>query len=284
MAEQKNEEQKSAEDSKESEQVSKTESSADEQKEKVAATEEKAAGSAKTVPDQPAPDVISIDVAKIFEWMEEKSKTPNQLKKTLDQLDTRIDLINDILSKENAKAKRIPGVDKRIETMELYDTQLVVGEKYLSELNKIKLSTELANLKEKRYQVWKKFVGVCGSEKKALQYENLRAKAKSELYHNKTSYFIKSRILKILNTIIKQEKQSLANVKKLAENTSEEGVKEFNKALRDLLDVYDEDLVILTSHKNREKYYMIMQLTINKWDPDNEAEIEELVLPEEENK
>ena len=157
--------------------------------------------------------------------------------------------------------------------------ELEVGEKYLSELNKIKLSTELANLKEKRYQVWKKFVGVCGSEKKALLYENLRSKAKSELYHNKTSYFIKSRMLKILNSIIKDKKQSLVDIKKLAENISVDGIKEFNKSLRDLLDVYDEDLVILTSHKNREKYYMIMQLTINKWDPDNETEIGELVLP-----
>ena len=163
--------------------------------------------------------------------------------------------------------------------MDLYDTELEVGEKYLSELNKIKLNTEIANLKEKRYQVWRKFVSVCGSEKKALQYDNLRAKAKSERYHKKTSFFIKSRMLKILNTIIKDKKQSLVDIKKLAENTSEEGVKEFNKSMRDLLDVYDEDLVILTSHKNREKYYMIMQLTINKWDLDNETEIGELALP-----
>jgi hypothetical protein len=281
MAEKKNEEQKSAEDSKESEQVSKTEASADEQK------DDKAAVSAKSVPDlpdQPTPDILTTDVAEIFEWMEKKRDKPNRLKKFLDQLDTRIDLINDILSKENAKAKRVPSVDKRIETMELYDTQLEVGEKYLSELNKIKLSTELANLKEKRYQVWKKFVSVYGSEKKDLQSKNLKSKAKSEYYHNKTSYFVKSRILKILNTIIKEEKQSLVDIKKLAENTSEEGVKEFNKSMRDLLDVYDEDLVILTSHKNREKYYMIMQLTINKWDPEADNEIEELVLPEEENK
>ena len=126
MAQSNEPEEKFAIESQDSEQVSKTESSADEQKENVAANSELAAGSAKSVPDlpdQPAPDVLSMDVAEIFQWMEEKSKTPNQLKKTLDQLDTRIDLINNILTEQNAKARRIPGVDKRIETMELYDTR-----------------------------------------------------------------------------------------------------------------------------------------------------------------
>lgn len=227
---------------------------------------------------QSTPDILGADVSKIFSWLEEANHSPRQLKKLLDNLDTRIELIEEVLSDQSEKTKRIPGVDKRIETLELFDDQVEIGDRYLSGLSKIKLQTELTNLREKRYQVWQKFVKVCGSEKKALQYQNLRAKAKSEYYHKKSNHFVKQRILKILNTIIQSDKKTaLVDSKHLADNSSGEGVKKFNEGMRDLLDVFDEDLVILCSHKYREKYYTIIRLTLLQWNPESESEIEELV-------
>jgi hypothetical protein len=229
----------------------------------------------------PTLDIIADDTAQIFVWLDEVNQNPKQLKDFLDTLDTRVELIDSILSEQSEKSKRIPGIDRRIETLDLFDAQLEIGEKYLSELNKIKLTTERTNLKEKRFLVWQKFVKVCGSEKKALQYEGLRAKAKSKLYHSKSSYFIKQRILKILNTIIEKDKTALVEVKNLADSTSEEGIKSFNEVLKDLLEVHDDDLVILCSHHKREYYYQILRFTILKWNPETDIQITEIVEPDE---
>jgi len=155
----------------------------------------------------------------------------------------------------------------------------------LSELNKIKLQTELTNLREKRYLVWQKFVRVCGSWKKALQYDSLRAKAKSSYYHSKSSYFVKQRILQILNTIIQSDQRpALVELKQQADHTSGDGLKQFNKGMRDLLDVFDDELVIRCSHYNRELYYKIIRLTLLQWDPESDTEIEELVVPDDSNR
>lgn len=230
---------------------------------------------------QKDPDILKDDTAQIFAWLEKVNQTPRQLKGILDTLDTRIELIDEVLKQESKQVQNIPSVDKRIETLDLFDEQLETSDRYLSKLNKIKLNTELTNLREKRFQVWKKFVKACGSEAKALKYDNLRAKAKSSYYHSKSSYFVKQRILKILNSIIKKEKQSLDNLHLFADNPSDDGVKLFNEKLRDLLDIYDDDLVILCSHFNREFYFKTMRLTILKWNPQTDLEITELVVPDE---
>jgi len=231
--------------------------------------------------DQATPDILTDDTAQIFVWLENANQTPRQLKALLDTVDTKIELIEDILSKQSKQAQRVPGIDKRIETLELYSEQVETSDRYLSELNKIKLQTELTNLNEKRFQVWQKFVKACGSEKKALKYQNLRAKAKSSYYHSKSSYFVKQRILKILNTILKDDKSGLEDVKNLAGDSSDDSIKLFNERMRDLLDVYDEDLVILCSHFLREFYFNIMRLTLVQWNPETDLEINELADPNE---
>lgn len=227
------------------------------------------------------PDILADDTAQIFVWLENANQTPRQLKALLDTLDTKIELIEDILSKQSKQAQRVPGIDKRIETLDLSREQVETSDRYLSELNKIKLQTELTNLNEKRFQVWQKFVKTCGSEKKALKYQSLRAKAKSSYYHSKSSYFVKQRILKIINTILKDDKSGLEQVKNLADDSSDNGIKMFNDRMRDLLDEYDEDLVILCSHFLREFYFNIMRLTLVKWNPETELEITELADPNE---
>ncbi len=229
----------------------------------------------------PTPDILADDTSKIFVWMDEVNRTPRQLKDSLDTLDTRIELIDGIISEQSEKSKRISGIDKRIETLDLFDLQLETGEKHLSELKKIKLTTELTNLKEKRFLVWQKFVKVCGSEKKALKYEGLRAKAKSQLYHKTASYFIKHKILKILNTIIEKNKAALIELKTLTENTSVDGIKAFNEGLRDLLETYDDELVILCSHHKREYYFQIFRLVILNWNPESDIQITEIIEPDE---
>jgi hypothetical protein len=227
------------------------------------------------------PDIVADDTAQIFVWLDEVNQNPKQLKDSLDTLDTRVELIDSILSEQSEKSKRIPGIDRRIETLDLFDVQLEIGEKYLSELNKIKLTTERTNLKEKRFLVWQKFVKVCGSEKKALKYEGLRAKAKSQLYHKNGGYFIKQRIGKIFNSIIESDKSALIEVKTLAEDTTDVGVKMFNEKMRDLLYEYDEDNVVLFLHVNRDLYFNIMRLTLVKWNPETDLEITELTEPNE---
>lgn len=227
------------------------------------------------------PDILVDDTAQIFVWLEDANQTPRQLKNLLETVDTKIELLEDIQSKQSKQAKRIPGIDKRIETMDLYDEQVGTGDRYLSELNNIKLQTELTNLNEKRFQVWQKFVKTCGSEKKALKYQSLRAKATSKLYHSKSSYFIKKRILKIFNSVIERNKSTLIEVKKLAEDTTDAGVKLFNERMRDLLYEYDEENVVLFLHVNRDLYFSIMRLTLLKWDSENDLEITELVVPNE---
>ena len=227
------------------------------------------------------PDILTDDTAQIFVWLENASQTPRQLKALLDTVDTKIELIEEILSKQSKQAQRVPGIDRRIETLDLYGEQVDTRDRYLSELNKIKLQTELTNLKEKRFQVWQKFVKACGSEKKALKYQNLRAKAKSSYYHNKSGYFVKQRILKILNTIIQKDKPALEVVKKLADNSSDDGVKMFNERMRDLLEVHDDDCVVLCSHVNREQYFRSMHSTLLKWNPETDLEITELIVPNE---
>jgi small-conductance mechanosensitive channel len=227
------------------------------------------------------PDILIDENANIFTWLENASQTPRHLKNLWDDLDSKIELIEDILSKQSKQAKRVPGIDKRIETMDLFDEQLAIGEKYLSDLNKIKLQTELTNLREKRFQVRQKFVKVYGSEKIALQYEGLRAKAKSKLYHSKSSYFIKQRILKILNVILKADKSGLVEVKNVAANLSDDSLKLFTEKMRDLVSSYDEDCVILCSHINRDYYFNCMQSTLLKWNAETDFEIIELVEPNE---
>ena len=227
------------------------------------------------------PDILTDDTAQIFVWLENANQTPRQLKALLDTVDTKIELIEDILSKQSKQAQRVPGIDRRIETLDLYGEQIDTSDRYLSELNKIKLQTELTNLNEKRFQVWQKFVKACGSEKKALKYQNLRAKAKSSFYHSKSSYFVKQRILKILNAILKDDKSGLEEVKNLADNSSDTGIKLFNERMRDLLEVYDEDLVILCSHFLGEYYFNVMRLTLVKWNPGTDLEITGLADPNE---
>lgn len=182
-----------------------------------------------------ATELITGDKENVTKWIENPELGYRQLKGAVDLLDSAIELREDIFSEEKSKSKRIPSLDRRIETLDLFDNQIETGDRYLSDINKIKLQTELTNLREKRFLVWQKFVMACGSEKKALQYQHLRSKAKSKLYHSKSSYFIRQRILKILNTIIGNDKAALIEVKKLADHTSDDGIKMFNESMRELL-------------------------------------------------
>ena len=275
-------------------QDSKVQSSAEEQKKNIPQSTKNAAEENKPVSQQgkgseslpeqttqSTPDILGADVTQIFGWLEEANQSPRQLKGLLDTLETKIELIEKILTNQSEKTKRIPGIDRRIETLDLFDEQIETGDRYLSGLNKIKLQTELTNLREKRFEVWQKFVKVCGSEKKALQYQHLRAKAKSKRYHKKYSYFIKQRILKILNIIINKDKPALVEVKMVADDTSDDGVKLFNERMRDLLYVHDDECVLLCSHVNRALYFKIMQSTVLEWNPDSDVEIDELVIANE---
>jgi hypothetical protein len=70
-------------------------------------------------------------------------------------------------------------------------------------------------------------------------------------------------------------------LKSFASNFSEAGIKTFNDKMKELLFVYDEDLVGLCSYVNKELYYKLMQLSISKWESDTEAEIAELSIPVE---
>jgi hypothetical protein len=227
------------------------------------------------------PDIFIDENASIFTWLENATQTPRQLKNFLDKLDSKIELVEDILSKQSKQAQRVPSIDKRIETMDLFDGQEETDERRLLELNKIKLQTERTNLLEKRFKVWQKFVATCGSERQALKYQSLRAKAKSSYYHSKSSYFVKQRILKILNVILKTDKSGLVEVKNVAANLSDDNKKLFIEKMRDLVSSYDEDCVILCSHINRDYYFNCMQATLLNWIPETDLEIVELVEPNE---
>lgn len=215
------------------------------------------------------------DSDNIFVWLENANLKPRQLSDKLEEIDGRLDTISSVLDQCKVQLKKLSGVDKRVETLDSQQTELKPTEKKLLELQIIKLETEKVNLREKRDQVNTKFIQVCGTEKKSLQYKQLRDKAKSGLYHKRSGYFIKQKILQLLNEIIGIDKSALTQAKTYADDKSSNAEKIFNEYMRELLEKYDEYLLILCSHHKRDEYFKIIRYTLTLWKPKN-GNIDEL--------
>ena len=223
-----------------------------------------------------------MDVAQIFQVMQNIWKKPEELSNQRQNVNVRKDLVVETIKNLRAANKPIPTVDKRISTLGTTAPIVTPDERKLNELKIIALENEEVNLLEKDDILWKQFVRVCGSEKRALKHDKLLSQAKSKRYHGDAGYYIKQTIKSVLNDIIKSDqKPALVELKQQADHSSGEGLKKFNEGMRDLLDAFDDHLVIRCSHYNRELYYKIIRLTIIKWNPEADSEIDELVVPDE---
>jgi hypothetical protein len=226
-------------------------------------------------------DVSEMDEAQLMQAMQNMWKKPEDLSKQRENIKVKIDLARDTTNKLRAANKRIPSLDKRIYSVPTTAPSIATDERMLNELKIISLEKEVVNLLEKDDIISKQFIRACGSEKAALQFEKLLSQAKSKRYHRNTSYFIKQMILEVLNKIIKEDKTGIVEAKKLANDTTDQGIKLFNSKMRDLIELFDEKLVVRCGHYNRELYYEIMRVTLIKWDPEVDLQIEELGVPNE---
>ena len=222
-----------------------------------------------------------MSMAQIMDKLKDDWKDPETLSKQRENIGIKIEQVGVAINKLRDANKRISSLDKRIKTIESPESSVSSDERKLNELKIISLQTELVNLREKNEVLWERFVASFDSEKAALQFERLRSQARSKRYHRTAGYFIKKMILEVLNRIIEQDKAAIVEVKKLADATSDEGVKLFNEKVRELLYKYDDNLVIRCSYYNKEKYHSILRLTLKRWDPAAEAVINELVVPAE---
>jgi len=226
-------------------------------------------------------DASEMDEAQLMQAMQNMWKKPEDLSKQKENIKVRVDLARDTANKLRAANKRIPSLDKRIYSVPTTAPSIATDERMLNELKIISLEKEVVNLLEKDDIISKQFIRACGSEKAALQFEKLLSQAKSKRYHRNASYFIKQMILEVLNKIIKEDKTGIVEAKKLANDTTDQGIKLFNSKMRDLIELFDEKLVVRCGHYNRELYYEIMRVTLIKWDPEVDLQIEELGVPNE---
>ena len=226
-------------------------------------------------------DASQMDEAQIIQAMQSDWKKPEDLSKQRENIKVKINLVLEIISNLRSANKPIPSLDKRIYSIPTNAPSIATDERMLNELKILSLEKEVVNLREKDDIIWQQFVRSCGSEKSALQYEKLLSQAKSKRYHRSSNYFIKKMIMELLNKIIQEDKTGIVEVKKLADDMSDEGVKRFNEKMRDLIEVFDEKLVVRCGHYNRDLYYSIMRLTLVSWDPEKVMEITELEEPYE---
>lgn len=212
---------------------------------------------------------IILDSENIFEWLESSYREPKAIKTKIDEINTKIEAFQAVAKQCKNQIKKMPAIDKRINSLDLEQNTLDSEERSLLELRILEIGTEIVNLKEKREILRARFKRVCKSEKASLNSKFLRAKASSKLYHTKSSYFIKQKMLQILNEIIEKDKTALIEAKKNAESVEDSAEMEFNDIMRKLLEEYDEDLVILCSHHKRDEYFKTLKSTLLQWNPDN---------------
>jgi hypothetical protein len=265
-------------------QDSKTQPSADEQKKNIPQSTN-AAGENKPINldqvENETQDASQMDEAQIIQAMQNLWKKPEELSKQRENIKVKMHLATETIIKLRAANKLIPALDKRIYSVPTTTPIISTDVRKLNELKIIGVEKERVNLREKDRILLEQFVRAVGSDKAALQYEKMLSQAKSKSYHRGAGYFIKKMILQVLNKIIKNAKNELVDVKKLAEDLTNDGVKLFNGKMRDLLEEFDEKLVIRCSHYNRGFYYQIIRMTLSKWNPETESEITELIVPDD---
>lgn len=169
--------------------------------------------------------------------------------------------------------------DKRLGKLGKKSSGLTTEEKKVKKLEISTLNTRLFNLREKRESIKIRFNSHFSSKKAAQEYSLLRSKSESKTYVTKNRIFLCRKAETILNNAIQGDyRKSVVDLKRLAVDNSEEGIKEFNSSFRDLLDNIDFEAAIILSGAAKDKLYTAIRNSLRNWDLRKNA-IPDLVWP-----
>ena len=139
-------------------------------------------------------------------------------------------------------------------------------------------------IKEHIKLAFDKLTIISNGEKEKLSLQSLRDKSNSKNYTSRNIYFIKNKLLESINEILRGtdlgQKEMLNRVRQLAFKPGEEGQKEFNERLGELLKDVDEKTYILCSGKLKNKLYEAVRFTLQQYNP-KETEIKKLIFQED---
>lgn len=217
---------------------------------------------------------------KIFEIMAQSFAKPAEKYDKILKLDEHIKLIQGIVEDLKDQNSTTPRAQRRVVSIERDKAKITPHQREINEVQIKAYEKDLTDLQELRYQEYQSFLSAAGSKKVALAYEHLRSKADSERYTKKNLHFIKSKLLKTLNTFIQNgDKSEVLEVRELAKEGTESGRKLFKEKMSDVLDGLDADTFILVSGRLSKLLFEATRLTLLGWDPESQSAIDELTIP-----
>lgn len=149
---------------------------------------------------------------------------------------------------------------------------------------KERIKNEVIKITDLLKRAEKKYSDLTGQSIKSLKLEQLKNKSNSKTYVGQNENMFRRILLKSLNTFVKDYKNSeVVEIQKIAKNNSEGGKKRFKEVFGSTLLEIDMHAYIMCSGLLSEKLFEAARLTLSKWNSRSKAEIEELIIPENQN-
>jgi len=198
--------------------------------------------------------------------IEENEVQINQIKTRILELSAKVKPISRLEKKFNPRGKIFVKITPQQRKTIKHEIKMLKNQKILIEDQNSEANAELS-------QIDKNMRG-------DLKLDELRNKAQSKHWINRNRRFVEARILKTLNTSIKDYKEELVTLYSISTSDINSINGEFEKALSKFLDKVDIETAILCSHELRKESYEIIRRTIAEWDTETTPEFTKLVFPE----
>ena len=205
----------------------------------------------------------SQELDKLYKKKEELENEKKRIKKILSPIPRSVNKIH-VLSRRNKPTRR---ERKQLKvTIEDINNQLILLNDQIEDLE-MKLGS---------------YVGKSVIDLKRQQLVN---KSYSKAYTKKNIYFIKAKLLKVINQLSAEKDITVkTEIISKAQVDTDEGKKEFKETFGNFMDKIDSSAYIMCSGTLSKFLYESARLTILNADPDSTLEIKELTLPSNEKK
>lgn len=233
-----------------------------------------------TETDKEDPTPKAFSTAEIFAAMNSKALRFQELCKNIAENEAQIKQIKTRMQELSAKIKPISRLAKKFNPRGENFAKITPQQRKTIKHEIKMLKNQKILIEDQNSGANAELVQIDKNMRGDLKLDELRNKAQSKHWTKRNKRFVEARILKTLNTSIKDYKEDLVTLYNISITDINHVNEEFEKALSKFLDNVDIETAILCSHELRKESYEIIRLTITEWDIETTPEFTKLVFPE----
>jgi hypothetical protein len=224
--------------------------------------------------EQVGPD---IDVKTLFELSIKNADTIKLVRKELDEYYDKKRELKDQLKVIKKSIAPVSRTKQKIRVIEL-DEKPERAERKELRAKKEEIEEQLFLINDHIEDKEAELSRLTGTSIQYIKKRKLYNKSQSRRYVRNNSHLIRHKLIRFLNQCTDSEhKTELMDLKLKASDTSDEGIQQFSESLRELMDKVNAETAIMCSGVAKKDSYESIRLTLLKWDPEVETQIDELV-------